>query len=86
MTDFSVALEGIRKGGKYARLSKPDEVVYLVMGSRFTVNRPPLNAMYAQGTVINYRPHIDIKLADGTCGVWTPSNEDILAGDWIEIV
>ena len=59
--------------------------IYLVPGSEFEVNRPPLNAIYAMGTKVKYRPHIDFKDGKGTCGVWSPSNEDILAEDWVVI-
>ena len=55
---------------------------YMVDGSKFTVNRPPLNAIYPVGTEVTYRPHLDLKAADGTCGVWSISNNDALAEDW----
>lgn len=95
--NFSQALELIKEGKKLARTgwngfarkdwnAESRMFVYLVHGSEFIVNRPPLNAMYAEGTKITYRPHVDMKAPDGTCGVWTPSNSDILADDWIEIV
>lgn len=88
--NFSEALELIKQGKKLTRWgwngNKLDEskpmFVYLVHGSEFVVNRPPLNAMYEEGTKISYRPHIDLKAADGTCGVWSISNNDALADDW----
>ena len=44
--------------------------VYLVHGSEFEVNRAPLNAVFKMGEKIIYRPHIDMKYADGyvVCG------------------
>jgi hypothetical protein len=59
--------------------------VFLVPGSTFTVNREPLLSILGEGTEVNYRPHIDLKAADGTIGVWQPSMSDVLADDW-EIV
>jgi hypothetical protein len=82
--NFSEALERIKNGDKAYRegWNGKDMFVYLVEGSQFVVNRAPLNKIYPEGTEINYRPHIDLKAADGTCGVWSPSNSDVLAEDW----
>lgn len=55
---------------------------YLVQGSTFTVNRAPLLGIYPEGTEINYRPHIDLKTADGSIATWAPSGSDALAEDW----
>ena len=63
-----------------------DEFVYLVPGSTFTVNRPPLVAILGAGTTVTYRPHTDRRYADGTCGYWAPSKEDAEAHDWSEFV
>jgi hypothetical protein len=85
--NFSQALDMIKQGHRLARegWNGKDMFVYLVHGSTFVVNRPPLNAMYSEGTEIRYRPHIDLRAADGTCGVWSPSNSDILAEDWVHV-
>jgi len=85
--NFGDALALIKEGKKLQRSgwNGSGMFVYLVHGSTFIVNRPPLNAMYAEGTEINYRPHIDLKAADGTCGVWSPSNSDTLADDWMVV-
>ena len=56
--------------------------VYLVAGSSFAVNRHPLLGIYEEGTMIDYRPHIDIKGADGSVSTWAPSIGDVLADDW----
>lgn len=88
--NFSDALFLIREGKKLTRAgwngNKLGEgkkmFVYLVDGSKFVVNRLPLNKIYPEGTEINYRPHIDLCAADGTCGVWSISNLDALSDDW----
>jgi len=82
--NFSQALEWIKLGKKLTRTNWNGKgmFVYLVQGSEFEVNRAPLNAIYEMGTKIKYRPHIDLKAADGTCGVWSISNNDALAEDW----
>lgn len=56
--------------------------VFLVPGSKFTVNRRPLLGLFAEGTEIEYRPHLDLCAADGTIGPWLISQTDALATDW----
>jgi len=82
--NFSEALELIKQGKKLTRTgwNGQNMFVYLVPGSQFIVNRHPLLGIYPDGTEINYRPHIDLKAADGTCGVWSISNNDALSEDW----
>lgn len=57
--------------------------LYLVQGSNFKVNRPPLLGIYEEGHEINYLPHIDMKTADDKCVPWLASQTDILADDWM---
>lgn len=75
----------MKKGEKVARLSWDGAFIYLVPGSTFQVNRAPLMGIYPEGTTINYKHHIDIRNIDGTCGVWTASQDDLMADDWIRI-
>lgn len=56
--------------------------LFLVPGSSFLVNRPPLLGIYPEGTPISYLPHIDMKTADGSIVPWLASQTDILAEDW----
>lgn len=85
--DFGVALNLLRDGKKVTRAgwNGKDMFIFLVDGSRFTVNRPPLNVIYPEGTEITYRPHIDMKTVDGSIAVWTASQSDVLANDWYEV-
>lgn len=62
-----------------------DQFIFFVPGSKFTVNRPPLNVIYPEGTEITYKDHIDLKAADGTIGPWVPSGSDMLADDWFAV-
>lgn len=57
--------------------------VFLVPGSQFQVNRPPLLGIYPEGTEIRYHAHLDMRTADGTIVPWLASQTDILAEDWI---
>ena len=82
--NFSQALELIKQGKKLKRKgwNGKDQFVYLVDGSKFKVNRAPLLGIYEEGVEITYRPHIDMKYQDGTCGVWSPMMGDLMAEDW----
>ena len=87
LKNFSEALLAIRDGEKVSRLGWNGKGIFLflVPGSRFVVNRPPLLGIYEEGTVIDYKPHIDMKGVDGTISVWAPSINDVLAEDWITV-
>lgn len=84
---FGEALELLKQGKKVARAgwNGKEMFVFLVPGSNFKVNRPPLLGIYPEGTEINYRPHIDLKGADGSISTWAPSGSDALAEDWVEV-
>lgn len=56
--------------------------IFLVPGSIFNVNRPPLLGIYPEGTEIQYHAHIDMKTANGTIAPWLASQTDMLADDW----
>lgn len=81
---FGQALFSLKAGHKVHRegWNGKGMFLFLVPGSTFQVNRPPLLGIYPEGTVIDYRPHIDIKSADGTVCPWTASQSDLLADDW----
>lgn len=84
--EFSQALEAIKEGKRVGRAEwKNARYVFLVAGSKFTVNRAPLNEFFPEGTEVTYRSHIDMCGTDGTIGTWAPSMVDILAEDWSEV-
>ncbi len=56
--------------------------IFLVPGSTFKANRPPLLGIYTEGTIIDYHPHIDMRTADGQIVPWLCSQTDMLADDW----
>lgn len=82
---FSKALEALKEGKKVARegWNGKGMFVFLVPGSVFKVNRPPLLGIYSEGTEINYHAHIDMKTADNNIVPWLASQTDILAEDWV---
>lgn len=85
--DFGMALRAMEVGARVARRGWNGKgmFLFLVPGSTFKVNRPPLLGIYPEGTEINYCPHIDMRTADGKIVPWLCSQTDALAKDW-EIV
>ena len=81
---FSSALDAVKRGFVAARAGWNGKgmFVFLVPGSKFTVNRQPLSDMYPPGTDITYHSHIDMRTADGSITPWLASQTDILAEDW----
>lgn len=81
---FGMALVHLKDGKKVARKgwNGTGMFVFLVAGSEFVVNRAPLLGIYPAGTEISYRPHLDLRTADGSISTWAPSNSDALAEDW----
>lgn len=82
---FGAAIEHLKEGKRVARegWNGKGMFLFLVPGSRFTVNRPPLLGIYPEGTVIDYHPHIDMKTAQGYVVPWLASQADMLSEDWI---
>lgn len=82
--DFSNALLEIKAGKRVQRAGWNGKgmFIFLVSGSTFKVNRPPLLGIYPEGTTINYHSHIDMKTADGMVVPWLASQTDVLADDW----
>jgi hypothetical protein len=82
--NFGQALESLKSGDRVARMGWNGKgmFLFLVPGSVFTVNRPPLLGIYPAGTEITYCPHVDMRTADGSIVPWLASQTDILANDW----
>ena len=82
--NFGDALALIKAGKKLQRTGWNGKglFVFLVPGSTFQVNRPPLLGIYPEGTTIDYRSHIDMRTVDGQIVPWVASQTDVLAEDW----
>lgn len=83
---FETAISLMREGKRVRRADPTwravQHCIYLVNGSTFEVNRPPLNQHYAPGTRVTYEPHVDAVFTNRTCGVYSITNQDVLAHDW----
>lgn len=82
--NFGMALEVVKAGGRVARAgwNGKNMFIFLVPGSKFQVNRPPLLGIYPEGTTVKYRGHIDMRTADGEIVPWAATQSDMLADDW----
>jgi hypothetical protein len=83
--NFGQALEALKDGKRCARHGWNGKglFIFLVKGSKFLVNREPLLSHFGEGYEIDYKPHIDMKAVDGSISVWTASQTDIMAEDWV---
>lgn len=85
---FGHALVMLKQGKRVARAGWNGRIggkvmfIFLVPGSTFKVNRPPLLGIYPEGTEINYHAHIDLRTVDGTIVPWLASQTDMLAEDY----
>lgn len=81
---FGDALAILKTGGRVARAGWRGNgmFLFLVQGSTFKVNRPPLLGIYPEGTEIKYHAHVDMKTADEQVVPWLCSQTDMLAEDW----
>jgi len=82
---FSQALYHVKAGGRVARegWNGKGMFLFLVPGSTFKVNRPPLLGIYPEGTEVQYHAHIDMRTAQGYVVPWLASQADLLAEDWM---
>lgn len=86
--DFGDALNLLKRGCKVGRAGWNGKgmFLFLVPGSTFRVNRPPLLGIYPEGTEIKYHAHVDMKTATGEIVPWLASQTDLLADDWCIVV
>lgn len=87
LMDFGTALKLLKEGLKVARegWNGKGMFLFLVPGSTFKVNRPPLLGIYNEGAEVQYHAHIDMKTAQGYIVPWLASQTDVLAEDWVVV-
>ena len=84
---YEQALALVKEGGRAASegWNGKGQFIFLVPGSTFIVNRPPLLGIFPEGTEITYQSHIDICTVDGSIVPWFASQTDQLATDWYTV-
>lgn len=86
--DFGTALAALKNGDRIARTgwNGKNMWLHLVPGSQFEVeaHRPIGRAEPSLiGQTVTYRPHIDMRTADGEFVPWIASQSDLLGDDWV---
>lgn len=85
--DFSLALVGLKSGGRFARAGWNASGQFVVL-QRGYPDGIPINQNTAeatgieQGTVCVFRPYLMLRTADGSFVPWAPTVSDVLAEDW----
>jgi hypothetical protein len=84
MNGIGWAVKQMQDGARVARSgwNGKNMFLFLVPGSKFEVNRPPLLGIYPVGTEVTYHAHVDMKTATGDIVPWLCSQTDLLATDW----
>lgn len=84
--DFAAVVRGLKAGFRYRRVGWNGKgmFIFLVPGSKFTVNREPLLSILGEGTEVDYHGHVDMHTATGQIVPWLCSQTDLLAEDWLE--
>ena len=84
MNDIGWAVKQMHNGARVRRSGWNGKgmFLFLVPGSIFKVNRPPLLGIYPEGTEIDYHAHVDMKTSTGQIVPWLCSQTDLLAIDW----
>jgi hypothetical protein len=84
--DIGQAVKELQNGKLVRRAGWNGKGMYLLLvpGSRFEVNRAPMNRIFPAGTMVDYHAHVDMKTAQGYIVPWHCSQTDLLATDWEE--
>ena len=84
---FSTALDAIKNGNRVTRAGWNGKgmFIFMVPGSVFLVNRPPLLGIFPEGTEVRYHAHVDMKTNDGEIVPWLCSQTDLFAEYWEQL-
>jgi hypothetical protein len=85
MINFGQAIEALKEGKRLTRQGWNGKGMYVYYVEGFKLPTETLQDFFKDQEQIMYRPHIDLKAADGTIGAWNPNMIDILAEDWIAL-
>ena len=85
--DFGGAIAALKAGKKVARVGWNGKGMFGVYQKGYpegiAVNKNTAEAYgVPEGTVMKFRPYMQLKTAQNDCAMWVPSVSDVLAEDW----
>jgi len=83
--NFSQALRALKKGKRATRdgWCGYTMFVYLVSAASYLARTEIAKEHFGEGALVPYRAYLALKTEEGDIEVWSPTNSDILAEDWI---
>lgn len=84
---FGYAVEAMKLGYKVARAGWNGKGMFVVYQKGYPdgipVNKQTAKAYgVEEGTLMKFRPYMQLKTAQNDCAMWSPSGSDALADDW----
>ena len=85
--NFGEAIEAMKSGSKIAREGWNGNGMFVVYQKGYPdgikVNEQTADAYgVEEGTLMKFRPYMQLKTAQNDCAMWAPSGSDALAEDW----
>ncbi len=85
---FGLAVEAMKEGCKVARIGWNGNGMFAIYQKGYPegieVNAQTAEAYsVAEGTVMKFRPYMQLKTAQNDCAMWAPSGSEALAEDWL---
>lgn len=85
---FGFAIEAMKAGHKVARKGWNGKGMFVVYQKGYpegiSVNKQTAEAYgVEEGTLMKFRPYMQLKTTQNDCAMWAPSGSDALAEDWI---
>lgn len=85
--NFGQAIEAVKNGCKIARNGWNGKGMFVVYQKGYpegiAVNKNTAEAYdVPEGTIMKFRPYLQMYCADHSCQMWLASQSDILAEDW----
>lgn len=86
--DFGMAIKALKEGKKISRKGWNGSDMYVVLMPGYpegiACNEATAKAHGIEvGTILTFRPYMQLKTAQNDIAMWSPSGSDALAEDWI---
>ena len=85
--DFGYAVRALKNGAKIQRVGWNGTEMFVIYQKGYPdgipVNKQTADAYgVSEGTIMKFRPYMQLKTAQNDCAMWAPSGSDVLATDW----